>query len=112
MRDARAMHSAEAAAFLCRTGRIVYAPIAHWHWIAKYYALPTDFQYWIQVNHRILRCCTELYVLCIPGWEQSRGVADERKYAKEVLDLPVYFMKPLPSETGYSITLEAPALAG
>lgn len=58
-----------------------YSPIAHGHPIAKSVHLPTSFQWWKEHNHRILSRCDELWVVMLDGWKDSKGVADEIKFA-------------------------------
>lgn len=67
----------------------VYSPIVHCHELALRYHLPTDFAYWRDYNFAMLRRCDTLYVLFIPGWEESLGVTEEIKFA-QTAGIPVY----------------------
>lgn len=59
----------------------VYSPIVHCHHIACKFDLPRGFEYWERYNFAMLQFARALYVLDIPGWRESRGVAGERNFA-------------------------------
>ncbi len=58
-------------------------------------SLPTDFAFWDGFCHRSLKACDGI-VVCdnIPGWDSSRGVAAEIKYASE-LGIPLIYASEL-----------------
>lgn len=62
----------------------VYSPIVHWEGIADIYNLPTDAAAWSVQNRAMLRAADVLIVLCLPGWENSKGIAMEIEWAKEL----------------------------
>ena len=62
-------------------GRPVLSPIVHCHELAGHYNLPGNFEYWKKMNRAWLRCCHELHVLQLPGWEKSTGVVGEIEFA-------------------------------
>jgi len=66
------------------SGFQVFSPIAHWHPIAKQYGLPRDHEFWQSYNHSMISFCHELWVIKLPGWSVSRGVADEIREAKRL----------------------------
>jgi hypothetical protein len=65
-----------------------YSPIVHCHELAKKCELPTDFDFWQYYNFAMISKCKELYVLELDGWLESKGVREEIRYAKNVLNLP------------------------
>lgn len=69
---------------LIASGIHVLSPIAHSHVIATGHdiKLPTDFEFWQQVNHNLLDRCDALLIAPIDGWMESKGVRDEIIYAK------------------------------
>lgn len=69
-----------------RRGLIVYSPILHWHPTAVRWDLPTDWDFWAQQCLPMLEKADELWVLCLPGWLNSRGVTIETTYWREVLN--------------------------
>jgi hypothetical protein len=88
----RYLKACHAAAELMGLGFTVFAPIAHSHPIAGYLdaALRTDFDFWMLQDLPILRSASELVVVTLEGWEESRGVTREIELAKE-LGLPTRF---------------------
>lgn len=61
----------------------IYSPIVHYYGIANFYNLPKDHLFWKNINHKAIDKCDELWVLMLPGWDISKGVADEMQYAWE-----------------------------
>ena len=61
-----------------------YSPIVHCHELAKQFALPRDFEFWKEYNIAMLGLCSDIYILGIDGWRESKGVAAEIEYAKLV----------------------------
>jgi hypothetical protein len=59
-----------------------YSPICHWHPIVEL-GYHVKYDVLLQVDLHILSVATELYVLCIPGWQDSAGVRKEITHAKE-----------------------------
>jgi len=70
------------AAHLMRQGHIIFSPISHSHYIAMENGLPTTFEFWAKQNHEFIIWCDVVMVLRLYGWEESKGVADEIRYAK------------------------------
>lgn len=62
----------------------VYSPISQFHSVAKFCKLPTDWNYWRDLNKSVLECCRALLVLTLDGWKESVGVQDEIEVAKEL----------------------------
>ena len=72
----------QVTAILMAQGHYVYSPIVHCHELSAKFALPTDFEYWKGYNIDMIRRCDALYILALPGWEESKGVAGELAFAK------------------------------
>lgn len=86
------------ASHLMKEGIHVYSPISHSHPIRMEGGLPGTWEYWEKHCRKILSICDKVFVVCIPGWEDSHGVQEELKIAKE-LGLPIiYFYHPLSIE--------------
>jgi len=79
-----------AAAALMRQGFLVFSPISHGHPICSAGALPGSWQYWENVSRAILQLCKLLIVLQLDGWEDSTGVVNEIRIAKE-LGIPIEY---------------------
>lgn len=84
-----------ATAELLRNEQRVYSPIVHCHELAKRHRLPTTAKYWEAYNFAMLARAAKLYVLTIPGWDESIGVTGEMKFAHD-LGLPV-ILHPMPA---------------
>lgn len=75
---------------LINKGLVVYSPIAHNHPIACRNELPKAFTFWQHFDLHILNLCEQVTVLCIDGWEESKGVQAEIAFARKK-GLPVIF---------------------
>jgi hypothetical protein len=78
---------------LIEQGHNAYSPIAHSHGIAIHSGLPLTADYWWPINREMIDWADECHVLQIPGWEESKGMAEELIYCNKRLK-PVYFIKP------------------
>jgi hypothetical protein len=73
------------ALFLLLRDRVwAYSPIVHCHELARENKLPTTHDFWLEYDFDFLRRCDALYTLILPGWEDSKGVAEERAVAHHV----------------------------
>ena len=78
------------AAELMMSGHIVYSPITSCHLMAIEYNLPTDWDYWKELDKTFIEWCNEVHVLCLDGWKESKGVTAEILIAKELGKKIVY----------------------
>lgn len=83
----------ELAGRLMCQGHHIFSPIAHCHIIARTCQLPTDYTFWEEYDRKLLSVCGELWVMVIPGWMRSKGVAAEIAIARE-LNLPIRYIGP------------------
>lgn len=81
-----------------------YSPITHTHPIAIHCKLPGHWEFWKQFDEVMISRSDEIWVLCIDGWETSKGIQGELEIAKE-FGLPVKFITPL--ENGEYAVCEA-----
>ena len=82
-----------ASAHLMSKGEHVFSPISHTHPIAEAGGLPLGFDYWEAYDRAVLDCCKAVYVLTLPGWQESVGVQAEIRIASE-FSIPVYYLEP------------------
>lgn len=75
---------------LIGAGMLAYSPIAAFHHMARRYSLPKDAIYWRAHNQHTMSHASELFVLRLPGWEESRGVQMEIDWADR-MGLPVSY---------------------
>jgi len=81
----------EVLAKLIHHGLIVYSPISSWAIVAELYHLPTDAKYWKKLNRRFLRLAATIWVHTLYGWENSKGIKQELRYARKH-QIPVAFI--------------------
>jgi len=72
------------AGSLIKEGFNVFSPISQGHAIAEVCDLPRDNEYWWTYNRNMINCSQMVMVLKMPGWKESKGVAQEMDYAKSV----------------------------
>lgn len=77
---------------LMQQGRKAFSPIAHTHPIAVRCDLPRGWDFWHAYDLAMLQACTELIVVKMPGWEQSKGIAGEIEIMKQ-LGKPISYME-------------------
>lgn len=84
---------------MMQAGNLAFSPIAHSHPIAIIGELKTDYDTWSRWCLQMLAACDIVYVLTLPGWQNSVGVMAEINEAKR-LGLSVLFVDPMnPEET-------------
>ena len=66
---------------LIKKGYLVYSPLIYTERFAKDKAKE---DYWIRHGIKMVEVCQEMRVLCLDGWEKSKGVAGEIKRAEEL----------------------------
>ena len=69
-------------ALLNGKGFPTFSPITHSH-PQEQYLLHWGHDEWLGLDRLHFDNCLELYVLCLPGWESSRGVKQEISWAKK-----------------------------
>ena len=83
VRLSRVLQANVKAAELMEAGNLVFSPISHSHPISNHCEVdPTDHDFWLRQDLWILDICDEMYVLCLPGWAESKGIDIEIRHAK------------------------------
>jgi len=67
---------------LMKRGEKIFCPIAHGHTQAKLCNLPTEFDWWMDIDETFLDHCDEVIVALMPNWDTSKGITHEIAYAK------------------------------
>lgn len=62
----------------------LFSPILYTHDLAKIHRLPKKYDFWQARDRHFIECCSEVWVLTMPGWKDSIGVTDEINYALEI----------------------------
>lgn len=92
--DWRARKVTIAAGELIKRGHLIFCPIAHAHTMNRLCGLGGKFEFWQEFDERILSICDELWILPLPGWQESVGVAAETKIAQR-MNLAIRFVHPV-----------------
>jgi len=80
------------SARMMAAGLLVFSPISQTHPIALAGDLPKGWDFWERYDRAYLGICRALVVLCLPGWEQSKGVQAEIKIMDD-LKRPVWYIQ-------------------
>ena len=75
------IHACAVAGLLMERGHTVYCPIAHGHAIKKHTSakLPQTHEFWLAQDKAFTDAAVGLFVVKMPGWEESMGVQWEIK---------------------------------
>ncbi len=92
--QARCKAAQKAAAKLMQDGNTVISPIAHSHGVADFLPdeLRLDNDFWMEQDLPLLAHCDELLVLCLEGWEASKGIKQEIAFASK-RGIPIQFLE-------------------
>lgn len=83
------------AADLVLEGHVAISPITYGHVLSECKEMPTDWVFWMDFCLVLLAKCDKILVCnTISGWENSKGVAAEIKFAKQK-GIKVEYLKPL-----------------
>lgn len=93
--DIRFLQALHTTAILTSRGRMVLSPIVLGHTMdqaMKSSGLPRpSYEWWLAWSRELLESCDSIYVLCVDGWEDSRGVQQEIALA-ESLEIPIVYI--------------------
>lgn len=81
------------AARMHAAGWVYYSPITASHPVAETTLVPNTCEAWLPFDLEILERCDWLWVLRLPGWDRSIGVAKEIERAEQ-LSLPITYVDP------------------
>ena len=82
VRKFRAKMIDKKCAELINQGYCVFSPISHSHTLVEFLPFESrDWDFWKKQDYTHLMTCQELHVFCLPGWNKSRGVNDEIRWA-------------------------------
>lgn len=83
---------AKLAAKLCSEGEVAITPIAYGHNLLKLRSFPSDWEFWKNFCLTLLSRCDEMIVYKMDGWDKSKGVAEEIKFA-ELNNIPIKYIE-------------------
>lgn len=90
----RFTHVSRYAHKLLLAGEIAFSPIVYGYHFHTTYDVPGDSETWRNFNMAMLRNATVVHVYMLPGWEKSKGIAEELLWAHR-LSLPVRHIPPV-----------------
>jgi len=94
VREWRVRRVDKKAAELMMEGNLVFSPLSHSHPISKHCTVdPCDHDFWLRQDLWVLDICDEMHVLCLPGWDESRGIQTEIEHA-ESKEIKVVYCEP------------------
>ena len=67
-----------------QNGHIVFSPISHSHPISLTMDNSLSHEFWLNQDKSFVEWADEIYVLCLPGWDKSKGINIELGWAKEM----------------------------
>jgi len=83
----------QAAADMVAEGQMAISPIAYGHTLLGYREMPGDWTFWESFCISLLAKCDRIVVLQMDGWQESRGVQAEIRYA-EANGIPIDYVEP------------------
>ncbi len=81
VRQTRYKVAVDVCARLVVGGFHILSPIVHWHPVAVVKSLPTDAEFWWDLNEAYLKGADFLFVLDDLNWQTSVGVSKESAWA-------------------------------
>jgi hypothetical protein len=92
-REQRFKQVCKKAAELMLSGEEVFCPIAHSHPIEVYGMTEVHSgDFWLKQDFAVLANCKKMVVYCMPGWQESKGIAREIDFATG-MGIPIEFIE-------------------
>jgi hypothetical protein len=82
------------AAHLIANGQVAFSPITYGHTILQFKDLPKTWEFWEGFCAKFLENASEMHVLKIAGYKESRGVKAEIAMAGE-MGIPIRYVEPV-----------------
>lgn len=79
-------------ALLISQGYFTVSPLLK-HFVLHHQNIPGTWEYWKNYAYELLSNCTEMFVICLPGWETSVGVQAEIEYCQK-RGKPIVYLNP------------------
>lgn len=83
VREQRYMAAVQATMKLLQSGMAVFCPVAYSHQFALQ-GMGGEWDTWERFDRVMIERCDELWILEIPGWEESKGIKAELNLAREM----------------------------
>lgn len=80
---------------LVSRGYVAISPITYGHVLLEHAKMPTDWEFWNDFCLTLLEKCDRMLVCnTMSGWDKSKGVAEEIKYARK-MGIKIEYLKPI-----------------
>ena len=83
-RKARFVEVTKKAGEMMKAGYLVYSPVTVCHPIVTKCDVSTGWDYWKELDKSFIEWCDEVWVVCLDGWKESKGIQAEIEIAKEL----------------------------
>lgn len=88
-RDSFILHQRYRAALratgaLMARGELVFCPVAYGHSVEDKLKQEFPYDYWMKMSLNMLIGASKLYILTIPGWDESKGIEVEIRFAHQL----------------------------
>jgi hypothetical protein len=91
VQQARYERVMEFTSIMLGSGYQVFSPIVYCVPMAQRFNLPGDAAHWAKFNIEFLRQSEAMFLLQLPGWDQSKGVQMEMRLAKTLFIPVIHF---------------------
>lgn len=91
--DKRMQVFSKATTALILQGHCVVSPLFNHFVIIQKHDVPGNWDFWADYSRELLARCDQIWVLKLPGWDASVGVAGEIEVAGERM-IPIKFLEP------------------
>lgn len=93
VREARYQEILSKVAELALRGHVCFSPIAYGHAMNLVAELPHTWEFWEKWDREFLWACDEVWVVTMPGWQESAGVIAEIKIGRD-FKKPIRYLDP------------------
>jgi nucleoside 2-deoxyribosyltransferase len=99
------IEAAKASAELMKRGMHVYSPICHSHPIAMHGKMDAlSHEVWMNLDFAMIDACDGVFVVMMPGWDESTGIRMEIEYALKTGKPVTYLSWPMLSEREHHVS--------
>lgn len=79
---------------LLARGDVTVSPLLN-HQVVGRHAISGDWDFWQSYSETLLARCDEMWIVTLPGWEESKGVQGEIAFAKSRA-IPIRYIEEAP----------------
>lgn len=83
VQEKRYMQISKLTAILVSEGYIVFSPVTYGHILCEFEEMPADFGFWQNLCISFLEVSSLFIEVQLDGWELSKGLAAEYKFARD-----------------------------